>query len=167
MAHHKQDQKVIKLSDGIFGTTSAVYGPAYKQFTHAHFPIVIHAVSHLRTLIKTRGDEPIIFKPIRGEYAGMHFPNSNRIFVDPRGSTMNIVTIIAHEMVHAEQHFTGKMQAGGGFRIWNGQEYRYPRSHKEYMNLPWEKEAYGRQRALALAALSSVINAFEKMHKSD
>ena len=157
MAHTKQNQKVIKLADGIFGTTAAVYGPSYKGFTKVHFPIVIYAVAHLRTLIQTAGNEPIIFKPIRGEYAGMHFPHSNRIFVDPRGSTMNIITIIAHEMVHAEQHFTGKMQAGGEFRIWNGKSYRYPRSHKEYMSLPWEKEAYARQRGLAEQAVASCI----------
>ena len=158
MAHIKQDQKVIKLADGIFGTTAAVYGAAYRNHTKKHFPIVIYAVQHLRKVLKTRGDEPIIFKPIRGSVDGLHFPIGNRIFVDPRGSTSNTVRIIAHELVHAEQHFLGKMQVGiTGFRIWEGQEYRYPRSQNEYYTQPWELEAYARQNALADEAVSEAI----------
>lgn len=160
MAHIKQDQKVIKLADGIFGTTAAVYGAAYRDHTKKHFPVVIYAIAHLRKVLKTGGDEPIIFKPIRGHIGGLHFPIGNRIFVDPRGSINDIVGIIAHELVHAEQHFLGKMQVGiTGFRIWEGQEYRYPRDEKEYRSQPWEREAYARQNALASEAISDAIKA--------
>lgn len=53
---------------------------------------------------------------------------------------------VIHEMIHAKQTTTRKLStshASGDYK-WDGKLYKDPlSSHEEYMNAPWEKEAYG------------------------
>ena len=52
---------------------------------------------------------------------------------------------LAHEMVHARQFLRGQLTAEGGF-AWKGRKA----DGYDYMNQPWEKEAYRLERELFL-----------------
>lgn len=158
MAHRKQDQVIKPLSEiaGIYGTLSAIYGAEYKAYTARHFPIVINATRYLRTVLKIKGTEKVIFKPIKGKTTGLHYGNTGNIFVDMRQSTLKVVETIAHELIHAEQFNTGRLVRPGGvpFSLWEGNPYNSsPRTYEEYRALPWEKEAFERSPELARKAM--------------
>ncbi len=68
-----------------------------------------------------------------------------------------ILTAIAHEMVHVYQHAEGRLYQENGSFIWNDkldnnlecipyEGVKFSRS--EYFAFPWEREAYGLERAL-------------------
>lgn len=68
----------------------------------------------------------------------------------------NLCTVMVHELIHAEQHLTGRLTVvqGTDEHIWNDginvQCIRKwaPSDYTAYRNLPWEKEAYDRQDAI-------------------
>ena len=49
---------------------------------------------------------------------------------------------LAHELVHAKQYIKQELSEDG--RLWYGKEYDLP-----YSELPWEKEAYAKEKELA------------------
>ena len=60
-------------------------------------------------------------------------------------SFMRQMQALAHEMVHARQFFRGQLTSEGGF-AWKGRKA----DGYDYMNQPWEKEAYRLERELFL-----------------
>lgn len=156
MPNYKCDHKTVEIMDGIHGTISAVYGAHYKPYTMSHFPRFKVAWRYARTLMDLTGKEMIIFKPIKGNYGGFYFNHNQRIYIDPRRTFKAVVTTLMHELVHAEQYKQGRLKSSGGAFFWNGQ-LQVPVdpsvSVEAYKNLPWEKEAYGRQDELTQKVL--------------
>lgn len=63
---------------------------------------------------------------------------------------------IGHELVHAEQYMTGKLDIDGAYHRWNGQRVvNRGTTYTAYRNQPWEKEAFDRQAANAEKILSA------------
>ena len=62
-----------------------------------------------------------------------------------RYSPYGIISTLAHELAHVEQYYTGRMEDDGNYFRWNGKLYDLvdydTLPYKEYINLPWEKEA--------------------------
>lgn len=152
----KIDQKILHIAGGIYGTLSVVYGERYRHEAQKLFPQIISATNYIKSKLTLAGNEVIVLKPIKGRVTGLHFNLTNKIFVDPRQTLLKVMETIAHELVHAEQTFTGKLKTTGmmkGSRLWNNDFFPPPRNYNEYRNLPWEKEAFERQEELAKASL--------------
>jgi hypothetical protein len=62
---------------------------------------------------------------------------------------------LCHELVHAEQQLHGRFRTVydksvyGWRTFYKDKEYARPKNTQEYLELPWEAEAYGRQGTLA------------------
>lgn len=66
----------------------------------------------------------------------------------------NMLTILAHEMVHVKQYALGIMKiTPSGHTIWNGKTYR---KNINYLQSPWEIDAFSRQELITRRALESV-----------
>ena len=63
------------------------------------------------------------------------------------------ITAICHEMVHVKQNVRGELMEKDGKQLWKGTDC----SDIEYMEQPWEKEAYKLQDELALKIWKDVI----------
>jgi len=64
-------------------------------------------------------------------------------------STDDLVTALFHEMVHVRQYERGQLKDNGIVKSWEGEEYIYVFSTvDEYMQFPWEEEAYRLQEEL-------------------
>jgi hypothetical protein len=53
-------------------------------------------------------------------------------------------------MVHVKQYARGELSAELVTAKWQGKVYKLSNSFEDYLNWPWEVEAYGRDRALYL-----------------
>jgi len=78
---------------------------------------------------------------------------TNREFnleIDKRLSEDDFITAVCHEMVHVKQFARGETKDVNLFtKRWKGEEYLSAYSTvDEYMQLPWEKEAYELQEVL-------------------
>lgn len=93
----------------------------------------------------------------RSNYNGECIPVRVDDFVDrsmyvglayPRRSLGTILSTYAHELVHVDQFHTGKLEMiRPRVYQWYGDEIEIPvdYSHEQYMNFPWEYEAFTRQ----------------------
>lgn len=66
------------------------------------------------------------------------------IAIDGRLPLETMLTVLAHEMVHAKQYAFGQLRVGKNGYIWLGKKYDV-----SYYESPWELQAFSRERVLA------------------
>jgi hypothetical protein len=60
---------------------------------------------------------------------------------------------LCHEMVHVKQYLRGELKYLRGKELWKGRDC----TDMEYMEQPWEKEAYKMQDELALTIWNEIL----------
>ena len=77
-------------------------------------------------------------------------PRMFEIGINPNLSRKKMLRCLAHEMVHVKQYARGELFNHLITAKWQGKTYKLTNSFEDYLNWPWEIEAYGRDRALYL-----------------
>ena len=77
-------------------------------------------------------------------------PRMFEIGIKPKMQRHKMLQCLAHEMVHVKQYARGELSAELITAKWQGKTYKLTNSFEDYLNWPWEVEAYGRDRALYL-----------------
>mgnify|MGYP000512216148 CR=1 FL=1 len=73
--------------------------------------------------------------------------NCSHIEIDKRLKGDDFITCVLHELVHVKQQFKGELKEMKGIeKMWKGEVHICI----DYMNLPWEKEAYAMQETLLI-----------------
>ena len=87
---------------------------------------------------------------IKGEVQGWCMEidkNCSHIEIDKRLKGDDFITCVLHELVHVKQQFKGELKEMKGIeKMWKGEVHICI----DYMNLPWEKEAYAMQETLLI-----------------
>jgi hypothetical protein len=76
-------------------------------------------------------------------------PREFTITINSKMGYSNMITTLAHEMVHVKQYATGQLRdsmRGPSLQRWMNMPINS--NDIEYWDLPWEVEAYGRERGL-------------------
>lgn len=84
--------------------------------------------------------------PIDSEYR----PRMFEIGVNPKLPRYKMLQCLAHEFVHLKQYAKRELVPGNKTAKFNGVAYKEAKTFEDYLNSPWEIEAYGRDRALYL-----------------
>ena len=77
------------------------------------------------------------------------------------------IQTLAHELVHAEQYHQGRLVAsqsaasGDWNQYWNGEHVKVGTGYKAYRALPWEMEAFDREKELADKVIAQLGLTFE------
>lgn len=77
-------------------------------------------------------------------------PRSFEIGINPNLKRRKMLQCLAHEMVHVKQYARGELSSAFSTAMFNGKTYKLTNSMEDYLNWPWEVEAYGRDRSLYL-----------------
>lgn len=78
-------------------------------------------------------------------------PRMFEIAVDTKLTRRKQLTILAHEMVHVKQYAKSELRSDTPTSAkFAGKTYRITSSLEDYLNYPWEIEAFGRERGLYL-----------------
>jgi len=88
------------------------------------------------------------------------------ILIDSKLKLPQLLITLAHEMIHAKQYvrgqFRGDFSPSGKIKgFWLGKKYVV-----DYLNRPWEIEAFRRETELALALLETVVQKAKKKKRS-
>ena len=79
------------------------------------------------------------------------------MLVDNSLTAERLLTTLAHEMVHVKQYAKGQLKIVEGRRgsdfVWLGQRVR----NVHYYDMPWEREAFSRERLLANSMLRRLL----------
>lgn len=77
--------------------------------------------------------------------------------IDSRLSKKETLLALAHEMVHVKQYAKGEMRdLSRPMRMIRWQGKRYLHEDMDYWELPWEIEAYGREKGLYIKFMNSL-----------
>jgi hypothetical protein len=77
-------------------------------------------------------------------------PRMFEIGINPKMRRYKMLRCLAHEMVHVKQYARCELSNKLITAKWKGKTYKLTNSFENYLNWPWEVEAYGRDRALYL-----------------
>jgi hypothetical protein len=148
----KTSDKLVSKKANIYVSASANY--SHKKTTSINVQLVERALPILKTLLKLPSLSirvaPIKAKNMKGYYQS----ESKLVTVDCRLEPKELIEVLSHELVHAEQYHSGRLmkkylKRKGWMHYWNGTIGSKGTTYKAYRDQPWEKEAWGRQEDLA------------------
>lgn len=95
----------------------------------------------------------IVFENLGKRYAevscddiGENYPDFFSMTVNETLRENDILVSLAHEMVHVHQYATRRLTENSRYPIWRGKPFK---ETKEYIELPWEIEAFWKEESLA------------------
>ncbi len=83
--------------------------------------------------------------------------------LDPRMKFERLVETLAHEMVHIKQFVTGQIEQKGRSTYWKGK--KIIKSKVSYYDLPWEIDAWSKEKVLAAKVFKFIEQEYEKVNK--
>jgi hypothetical protein len=99
--------------------------------------------SNVDSLIK--GEPVIVKKNLAGDVHGETL-NDGTIVINKNLSPIQQKIAISHEKVHVDQLKRGDLSYDDDFVYWKGKKYPRSSMKEGAKNLPWEKEAYNKQK---------------------
>ena len=76
------------------------------------------------------------------------------VAVNSRQNMKDLGLTLAHELVHVKQMAKGQLRTVGGKTMWAGKPYK---PSTEYLQRPWEIQAFSRQELILRRALNAKI----------
>lgn len=149
---HNTDKYV---GENTYVSLSSIYNPKLKKSAAEVRHVVRKAVPVLRKLLDFDEDVKFRIAPIKGKYSGRYCHSNRMVELDCRMKWDMALEVLCHELVHAEQFHTGKLDTttdkyGRWVSVWHGNRHdNKGTTYNAYRNQPWEKEAFERQAELA------------------
>lgn len=122
-----------------------------------------YALEIIDDILKVDPNLKIKITKLKNDFNGMFFPISNEIWISAEQTQLKDVLItLAHELIHAEQAFTGKLKKSYkcGYYKWNDSLIKLDNA-AGYKDLPWEKEAFSRQGEVALYIYNKICENYD------
>lgn len=156
--------KYRAMGENVYASFFSLYHPQHRAWVKRLADVVQRAVPIFHERLKFPDDQTVIIRRMddhdRGSFVfrgqSIHLNHSNC-------SVFQFIETLAHELVHSEQFYTGKL----GFETsnnpfaklsFNGEEYYLLDGLLSYPDNPWEIEAYERQEELR----DHVLRIFER-----
>ena len=160
MAAHRIAKTDQKVAPGIYRSHQSVYGPSnHVLYGDRAVRIVKHTLPILVELLDLPKNMDVRLASIKGRVRGWWIESENLAIIDYMATARQILEALCHELVHAEQYKQGRLSDdlidGKWVALWFGAPVR-----KDYVDRPYEIEAFGRQVELA----DSVIDKLEEKH---
>lgn len=139
----------------VYATLNALYNPIHRGPTRKYASMIPKIIDATQKFMKYDPKQKVVFQVFREKnVCGQYSLMDRTIYIDPskRNDPKKFLLDICHELVHAEQHYTGKIffDAHDCRVVWNGRMYSSITYYTdEYKHLPWEVEAYDRQGKIA------------------
>jgi len=137
--------KFIEVRNDVFATGSVACDFKHlREFYRANIDDIVKAFDECKKIFKVENVK-LFVRNIRGGTQGFYQNSTKEVAVDIRDKTLEqIVSVIIHEMTHAQQYATKKLSQKGAKMVFDSKEYKHVDSKKDfeaYQNLPWEIEA--------------------------
>jgi hypothetical protein len=147
------------IGNNVYLALSAYYDKRYAKQYRKTAKLIAKSLPYFHKLLKIPKYVQVRLAPIKGKsMQGRYHSDSQTAVVEVRFRTdYNILSTLAHELVHAEQFHCGRLSLTTGDRrgwvyLWNGEPCANKgTTYERYRNQPWEKEAFDRQTELAVA----------------
>lgn len=135
--------KTIEVRNDIFVTGSvACDEKILREYYRENVENLIKVFDECKKIFKLENTKMLINNIRKKSTRGQFVHGKDEIRIDLRSYDFDeIIKTIIHEMTHAKQAFDKKLKVKNSKMIWNDEEFKNPKDHDEYLNLPWEIEA--------------------------
>ena len=149
MAKHYITSSDIKVNSYIYQSHGSRYSSkSDRAQSERAVRLVQRAFPILKTVLDIPRDTKVRIASVKGSFLGWYIDKDHLIVLDYKTTGRNVLEILAHEMVHAEQFHQGRLaqrwRKGKYVTFWDGDAVR-----ESYRNRPHEIEAFKRQTELA------------------
>ena len=150
----------IYIDDYVLVSRQVYYNPKEMKRVRAILPYI----KVLKKIARVKSNPVIRFSYIRGLNEGFCTQESEiEICLKKVKTKKDLVTVLAHELIHCQQFQSGRLIYSKGKEYWLGKEYKMPnQTYASYLECPWEKEAYGLQSKYAREAYENVLHSVTK-----
>ena len=158
MRHIKNTKR---FSDRVSITNGSLYGKYSNKHVAEHAArlteLTLRVLDH--HLLIPDDTKYIISKISNSTTLGAFSPDVQQVMIDSRQQDDCLVRAICHESIHVDQVARGDLRWEYNKVIWQDRVYTdiHQYSLKQYLNTPWELEAYSRQDELATVALHAIF----------
>lgn len=163
MTYCKTDKHI---GGGIYLSAASLLNKKYRNKALTVATVVNHTIDEFRKHLEFPQDVIVRIAPVKGTVNGRYYSTSKMVELDCRLPWDKALEVLAHELVHAEQYFQGRLKkeyirGKGWAHSWNDNLSKNRGStYRAYRNQPWEQEAWARQGELA----EKVHQALEKQY---
>lgn len=143
------------IGGGIYLGASCLFNRRYRNKALDVAKTVNRSINLFRQYLDIPPDIFIRIAPIKGAANGRYCHSTRMVEIDCTLRQDTALEVLAHELVHAEQYHTGRLKQHfestlGWLHSWNGDKiFNKGTTYQAYINQPWEKEAFGREKELA------------------
>ena len=143
----------VKVSKGIYMSAAAV--DTYTKKSKVVAAVVKKAFPEFKDILNLPSSVTFRVAPIKASKTNGYYDVDNKLVtIDCRLGWAKALEVMAHELVHAEQYYTGRlkkkfMNGKGWLHYWNGTPGKKGTTYNAYREQPWEQEAWSRQATLA------------------
>jgi hypothetical protein len=149
---HQSDKHI---GGGIYLSASSLLNKRYCNKSLEVARVVNRSIDQFRKYLNFPQDVRVRIAPIKGSVNGRYNSNCKVVELDCKLPWDKALEVFAHELVHAEQYYEGRLikkfeARHGWIHSWNGaKSFNRGSTYRAYRNQPWEQEAWDRQAGLA------------------
>ena len=156
--------KYRSMGENVYASFISLYHPSHRAWVLRLIDVTQRAVPIFREKLKFPDDQTVVIRRMQEGDHGEFYFRGQSIHVNHLDCDIPLfVETIAHELVHSEQFYTGKLDFQtqdnpAACLKFEGKDYYLLDGILSYPENPWEIEAYGRQKELA----DHVLQTFER-----
>lgn len=157
----RQLKHTKQFSDRVSISNSSLYGKYSNRHVAEHAArltdLTLRVLDH--HLLIPDDTRYIVSKIANSTTLGAFTPQVHQVIIDSRQHDDILVRAICHESVHVDQVARGDLRWECNKVIWHDRVYEdiHQYSLKQYLNTPWELEAYGRQDQLTAIVMEQIF----------
>lgn len=142
------------MGKNVYASFFSLYHPQHRSWVKRLVDVAQRAVPIFHERLKFPDDQIVIIRRMADTDHGEFVFRGQSIHLNHSTCSLShFIETLAHELVHSEQFYTGKlgfetMGNPGAKLSFNGDDYYLLDGDLSYPEHPWEIEAYGRQREL-------------------
>lgn len=141
-----------RITDRVY-TTRYLHNNKYDSLLNTA-NLLEKALVHYHTLVDFGQDVNIALCGMNSLIDGIYDPNTKYVEVNYRYTGYSLLSVVSHELVHAEQYHQGRLittRYKNGYKyMWEGRESFIEDGSYHTVEWPWEREANDRQDGLSL-----------------
>lgn len=152
----KASDKLVSKSPAIYVSSQVFYNKDLYAKAEEQIKFIKKSLKFYKTLLSLPKGITFRLGSVKGSVNGYYVGKSKVLGLDV--NLLDYALVVSHELIHASQFYTKKLNVKQGTFYWNGSKVnKKGTTYNSYRNQPWEVEAYDGQANLTRKVLEAMM----------
>lgn len=158
MSHYiKGSDKLVCKSPAIYVSSQVFYDKDLYDKAAKQIKFIKKSLKFYKQILTLPNGITFRIGSLKGSFNGYYVGKTKVLGLDV--NLVDYSLVISHELIHASQFYTKKLNFKQGTYFWNGSKVsRKGTTFNSYRNQPWEVEAYDGQSGLTRKVLEAMMS---------